>query len=179
MDSRQRVRLLALSTMGAVLFIALLREEIGLSRRRVQTFSTHWQFQLAPRSDCQPETAAASRHKDDDAMASRGGSPGKGAVDHAPNRYPPGIVNDFVDRPLHTDTLTASLPPWLFKASVMARFQRANSDLWTPRPDVGPGPLSLSRSQGDEDNYAYNHFFFGRGNGTFLEMGASRFKLSP
>ena len=150
----------ALVAVGAVLLVALLREEIGLS---------HLVHSFAPVADCGNLNSPSLLQQ-----------PIGSGEDGVPvPAHPAATVDDFVDRPLHTDTLTASLPPWLFKASVMARFQRANSDLWTPRPDVGPGPLSLSRSQGDEDNYAYNHFFFGRGNGTFLEMGASRFKLSP
>jgi hypothetical protein len=53
----------------------------------------------------------------------------------------------------------------------MRRFQRANAQQWTPRPDITSLELT-TKSQGNEDVYAYSHFFYGRGGGTFLEMGA-------
>lgn len=75
---------------------------------------------------------------------------------------------------MQIDGLTGSLPSWVFSRSVMSRFLRANSDVWTPRPDVGPANPSIaqSHSQEYEESYAYNNFFYGRGGGTFLEMGA-------
>jgi hypothetical protein len=55
-------------------------------------------------------------------------------------------------------------------SSVMARFKgyAGGSLVWVPRPDVAS--LKESRSQWGEDQYAYSHFFYQRGGGTFLEM---------
>jgi len=61
-------------------------------------------------------------------------------------------------------------PAWASNDTAMSRFHRGSGQVWVPRPDVPT--LTDSKSQDAEDVYAYTHFFYGRGGGTFLEMGA-------
>lgn len=61
-------------------------------------------------------------------------------------------------------------PPWLSDATVMARF--ATKD--TPWSHSSATVLnnSVTNSQDGEDMHAYENYFFGRGDGSFIEMGA-------
>jgi hypothetical protein len=64
-------------------------------------------------------------------------------------------------------------PPWSHDPGFMKRFSVAGREEWRPRGDVNVTSLrALSMSQGREDLYAFAHFFYARGGGTFLEMGA-------
>ena len=134
-----------------------------------------------------PDTAAVPAALGGDGTAGNASAPAPTLQPCAVNPLAvqgPAVVDDLLEQPMHTDSLTASLPMWLFRRSVMARFQKANADVWSPPPPPKPlpadleparlaGSLPLSRSLNDEENYAYNNFFYGRGGGTFLEMGTS------
>ena len=89
------------------------------------------------------------------------------------------------DKPLDFAALnlTANLPEWTRDPGAMARFQRAAADVWVPLPAAQQNTLcgedkrcrydrAVWRSQSGEDAHAYERYFYGRGGGTFLEMGA-------
>ena len=66
------------------------------------------------------------------------------------------------------EPLSAAIPNWGYEY----RFQKAGSQVWTPRPEI-KSIVNDSMTQWKEDEYAYSHFFYGLGGGTFLEMGTS------
>lgn len=64
-------------------------------------------------------------------------------------------------------------PGWADTPGGMMRFQRAAAEVWRDRGDVALRTLAgASLAQDKEDMYAYRRFFYGRGGGTFMEMGA-------
>jgi hypothetical protein len=62
--------------------------------------------------------------------------------------------------------MTAHLPAWASDAALVSRLGTSFVD----RRDVTE--LSNSHSQDAEDIYAYAHYFYGRGGGSFVELGA-------
>jgi hypothetical protein len=68
--------------------------------------------------------------------------------------------------------LTASEPPWLQDPDVMSRFTREGGSSFAPVDQTASVIADISKAQGQEDVLAYQRFFYGRGGGTFLEMGA-------
>jgi hypothetical protein len=64
-------------------------------------------------------------------------------------------------------------PGWADAPGGMTRFQRAAAEVWRDRGDVTLRTLAgASLAQDKEDMYAYRRFFYERGGGTFMEMGA-------
>ena len=65
-------------------------------------------------------------------------------------------------------TLIVTRPPWLSDAGVMRRFQTQD----TPWEVSTLRTLTQSHAQDAEDVDAYVKYFYGRGGGSFMEMGA-------
>jgi FkbM family methyltransferase len=67
--------------------------------------------------------------------------------------------------PEQSVSIVATLPPWTF-----AHAQQPIRTLvdFSPKSD----PKGSSKAQHAEDLFVYHHFFYGKGSGTFLEMGA-------
>lgn len=73
---------------------------------------------------------------------------------------------------LELEPLSAAVPYWAYAS----RFLKTNSQVWTPRPEIRT-LANDSMAEQKEDEFAYSHFFYGRGGGTFLEIGAFLFLL--
>ena len=63
-------------------------------------------------------------------------------------------------------TLVAQFPPWALDSAGLSQLGSS----YTDRSDVLK--IEGSYAQADEEAYAYDAYFYGRGNGTFLECGA-------